>query len=257
MKNIKLNCMRFHILLLGGGLFCLFILQGPALALTIYDAHGFERPYFSQGNLDGQQGWSTVTVGSGVEPAVVRWQGQNAVKLQVGNVFNDASLMRIDFPQLNVRSFNDITVEFDIYRVSTNQNLGWWWDGTGLPRFGVQWDVDASTYPLGWYYDTNKAPTVVGAWAPLKITWDFVDDIGYSWYNGQPVDIGFSHSGYTVLSSWSINLHHAAPTGEGGRDIVYIDNFRISGTPVPEPATLLLIGMAGIGYASMKIRRKP
>ena len=214
--------------------------------ITIYDSNGFEGPSFITGSLDGQNGWSTVVVGGGIVPTVVKAPdpviGQQAIRLEVGDTFDDASLMNIDINPLLPISYQQVTVSFDIYRISTNQNLGWWWKRVGpcTPIFGVQWDVSEATHPFGWEPGAESTPTVVGGWANLTMMWDFKNGLAYSWYDGVLVDDGFPITGCTIteLTGWAINLHHAAATGIGGPDITYIDNFVITGIPTTVEVTI-------------------
>ncbi|GMV97603.1 MAG: hypothetical protein AMXMBFR83_19600 [Phycisphaerae bacterium] len=216
---------------------------GTASAVTLYDAMGFESPAFSVGALDGQDGWTGGSLGGGVVPLVVTAPdpvlGQQAVRMEVGDAFEDTSLMDHDVILPSVAG-QIVTVSFDIYRPAPAggklaQNLWWFWWDAGEPAAGLQWDI-GETWPFGETPGAASAITVFDQYANLTLVWDFQQMKAFSWYNGALVDNGLLISGITELTGWALLLSHDGEAGTGG-SIAFIDNLRI--TAVPEPASLV------------------
>jgi hypothetical protein len=158
--------------------------------------------------------------------------GDQAVRLQVGDVQGDTSFMDHAIGPVSAASGAVVTVSYDIFRNAPEsgklaQNMWWWWWDAGEPTYGLQWDqYGGSTLPHGWNTGAGSAPTVYGAYANLTMVWDFSQMKAYSWYNGALVDNGIPITNITQLTGWTIKLGHEAATGTGG-SVVWIDNFKI------------------------------
>jgi len=257
-------------------LFVAMVLAIPALAsagTTWYDTFGFEpgvdptmaTPDFTLTPLPGQGNWPQATgpwtgsfAGGGVIPTVVTdplgLQGQ-CVELVVGDIQGDFSQMDIAINDPLAAGYQVVTVSYDILRVAgPAQNLWWWWFDAGTPTYGLQWDQGPSTLPFGWNPGAGSAPTVIGAWANVTMTWDFTTMTTSSWYNGVPLDVNVSMPGdIATLTGWSIELGHDSGDGTGS-DVCWIDNFVITvDQQIPEPSVLLL---AGLGLLALLRRKK-
>ncbi len=239
---------------------CLVALTVSAALAAGYSAGGFEPPTFALGPLNGQDGWSAGTSGSGaVEPWVVVWPdpvyGEQAIRLAVSGTQGSASWMEHAIPEVQVSYLKKVTVSYDIFRLNpdTDQNLWWWWDA-GEPTYGLQWDLNG-TFPHGWNPGAGSAPTVFGAYANLKMVWDFTTMKAYSWYNGVLVDNGIPITNITKLSGWTIYFSHDADSGPVG-DVAWIDNFVIDVEVIPEPGSLVALATGLIGFIGLARRRR-
>jgi hypothetical protein len=252
------------------------VLAIPALAsagTTWYDTYGFEQgvdptmatPDFTLGPLNGQGNWPQASGawvggggGGGVAPMVVNdplSMSPQCVELNVGDTQGDFSEMDIGINDPLAAGCRVITVSFDILRLGpATQNMWWWWYDAGSPTYGLQWDMSQATHPFGWWDGAGQAPDVIGQWANLTMTWDFVNNTASSWYNGVLVDNALPMAvprDISTLTGWSIYLTHDSDTGTGS-DVVWIDNFRIT-ADVPEPSVFLLVG---VGLLALLRRKK-
>jgi hypothetical protein len=174
--------------------------------------------------------------------------------LEVTGKMGDSSEMTVEGLGNLLESYNKLRVSFSIYRTGspdTDQNLWWYWLDNGRPTYGLQWDL-GGTMPNGWNPGASSTPTVFGTYTEVDMIWDMTTAKAYSWYNGIHVDDGIPITDITALTGWGIRLTHDASDSEVG-DIAYIDNFRISGEPVPEPATMVIVGG---GLLAMLARRR-
>jgi len=251
------------------------VLVIPALAsagTTWYDTFGFEpgvdptgmTPDFTQTWLAGQGNWPQATAawtgsgaGGGIAPIVVLdplGAPSQCVELNIGDTQGDASVMDIGINDPLAAGYRVVTVSYDILRVTGPvQNLWWWWWDSGEPTYGLQWDQGPSTLPNGWNPGAGSAPTVLGRWANVTMTWDFTTMTASSWYDGVQVDNGIPITNITKLTGWTIQFGHDSATGTGS-DVCYIDNFVITVDQlVPEPSVFLL---GGLGLLALLRRKK-
>ncbi len=230
-----------------------------------YNSNGFEAPTFAPGPLDGQDGWTGLGTGGGAAPVVVTSPdpvlGQQAVRLQVGDTQGDSSSMDHAIAPVTPGPGVVVTVSYDIFRNAPAQgmlaqNMWWWWWDAGEPTYGLQWDQGGGlTLPHGWNPGAGSVPTIYGAWANLTMLWDFTQMKAYSWYNGVIVDNGISISGITELTGWTISLGHDAADGTGA-STVWIDNFKIDVSVIPEPGSLAALATGLVGLGGLALRRR-
>lgn len=227
-----------------------------------------------------------------------------AVKLEVGPTLGDGSWLWLKLDEaIDTGVHQVVTVEFDILRDSIDglQQLvfGWvdqndyWTDMQPVGGAQESYGPD-QTYPFAWFndeYASYHANTVYNDWAHMELQWDFVNNLASAWYDGTQVsgvDPSLDPSvpiinPQALLYGFDISLNTGNNTTHAGGDIVWIDNFIISGSPiysangfesfeigsidgqdgwvgskgdgippVPEPSTLVLfclglLGIAGIG----------
>jgi len=240
---------------------CLVLLSASVAFAGGYNSNGFEPPTFAVGALAGQDGWTGSSSGGGVAPTVVTAPdpviGQQAVRLEVGDIQGDASTMDHAISPISAASGAIVTVSYDIFRNAPAQgmlaqNLWWWWFDAGEPTYGLQWDIDG-TLPNGWNPGAGSTPTVFGAWTNLTMVWDFTQMKAFSWYNGVQVDNGIPITNITTLTGWTINLGHESASGTGG-SVVWIDNFKID--VVPEPGSVLALLTGVVGLSGLALRRR-
>ncbi len=247
----------------------LALAAAPGAAEVIYDSQGFEG--FAEDVLHGQDGWEAWAVGSdgAIEPEVIYLDADDnqVVLLAVGDYEYDASHMVRVLPEL-IGVYEQVTVSFDILRFTPlpdtpdQQNLWWLWDSPAsggadpTPVYGLQWDIDGATYPF--YQYTGNRPTVSDSFANVTMTWDFTTQLAACWYDGALVGENQAIVDISSLIGWKIWLaHDAATPGDPSDDCDYafIDNFIVTGEPVPEPASLTLLAAVG-GPLLLRRRRR-
>lgn len=238
---------------------CLIVLSTGMAVAGGYNSFGFEAPTFALGPLNGQDGWNAGASAGGVEPWVVVWPDpayeKQAIRLAVSGTQGSSSWMEHAIPEVTVNNLTIVTVSYDIFRLNpdTDQNLWWWWWDAGEPTYGLQWDLNG-TFPHGWNPGAGSTATVFGAYANLKMVWDFTTNKAYSWYNGVLVDNGIPISNITKLTGWTIALSHDAASGAVG-DVAWIDNFVIDVQVIPEPGSILALATGLIGFFGLARRR--
>jgi hypothetical protein len=234
------------------------LLTTAATASTIYST-GFESPTFTEGNIDGQDGWKVVNpdnppfyyqvetfnVKSGSQAVIVRPQHSG---LQTGVYHSDTAAGPI------------IDLAADLYLTGGNT----WWQfaglGPGLFPFIGGIDIDLNA---------NNQMTLITAGSPnagtfTRDTWHHVDFLfnmitqQYNFsFDGSLVATGVpfcgSNAGCTgaPVSSYGSSLFDVFTQGD---DIGYIDNFSLSNVSVgvPEPASFFLIA---VGVALVVTKR--
>lgn len=251
---------------------------------VLYDAKGFESKYgYSLGNLGGQQGWTVMTMGSAhativndLEPVI----GKQAVRLDAPScqvnpedsqqIINDNVTISHDLSCGNT-ALDWVTVEVSIWTASgartyqtsngaveTHNNTYFneltWGSSEGSNIIGSQ-ETDGNTYPCG----AASTATTVGEYSNIRVSYDFVNHIKSSWYNGVLLDSNVAFS--TADNTWSdilFTYQHANPADPDfalGQP-VYIDNLVITGETVPEPSAILALLTGVIGIGGFAVRRR-
>jgi hypothetical protein len=232
--------------LLVSGLCVLCLVGSASAAITIYDSGGFES--FSLGGLNGQDGWIATAVGSGLANVVAAGGGQQAIgtqslRLDVDDVIGDRIDIDLPFADLIAAGYTSVTATMNIYRVNDgwNSNL-WYWGAGANPTYGLQWDQGPTTLPVG--FGGAGTPTVLDAWEPLTVSWDFVTGDSLGEYNGLVTGEDLNPADYGDFSGW--HMHLIRENGEPGRgpETLWIDDLVI--TAVPEPASLALLALGGL-----------
>lgn len=235
----------------------------------------------------------------GIDPFV---ENNKSVKLEVGPTLGDGSWLWLPLETaIDTSEHQVITVEFDILRDSIGglQQLVFGWvneadNWTAMqPIAGAQESYGPDlTYPFMWFgdYASYHANTVYDRWAHIELQWDFVNNLARAWYDGTQVS-GVAPSldpsvpiinPQEFLYGFDISLNTGNNTTHAGGDVVWIDNFIISGSaiynsngfesfsmgsvngqdgwvaskgdgipPVPEPATILLFGLGILSLAGV------
>ncbi len=86
------------------------------------------------------------------------------------------------------------------------------------------------------------------------MVWDFSTNRASAWYNRTLLG-SVPISNITILTGWSVSLQHDSATGTG-TDTVWIDNVAIDVVPVPEPGSLLALGIGLAGLVGTAINRR-
>jgi len=234
------------------GAVIILALSCSASASVIYDSNGFES--FSLGALNGQSGWVAAGVPSSFEPLVIEPNpGNKAAILFSSDASATGSSMFLGFGQNLVAEYTTVTVSFDIFRTSGGsvppQTMLWVWADGGDPSFGAQSGPLLSnfTYPLVGSLSFLQASTVFDRFATLEVEWDFASGTAFGRYDGNligslPI---LSMPSQTVFGMGLANMSQGQAEGTG-LDFALVDNFRVTGHAVPEPASLTLVALGAL-----------
>ena len=243
-------------------IFCIAGVAALASADIYYDTGGFEGYTF--GPIAGQGvtpnvplGWEDLSTPNADLAVVSGSPGSShkAMRLQVPNLQNEKSAAQVVFAQ-NLRNVaSNVTIDFDVYRQSDawSSNL-WFWPNGSNPAYGLQWDGGngvSQTLPLG--FSGASTPTVMDAWASMKLVFDFsgANPTATGYYNGNLVTsltYNDPQAPFSEFLGWTFSLQHDEGATGSDTETLWIDNFKVSMTPVPEPAALALLalGLAGL-----------
>jgi hypothetical protein len=220
-----------------------FGLSAAASAEVIYDSNGFED--FTVGALDGQMGFVGDTAGSGVAPQVVdgstdQFLGTKSLRLEVPNVIGSQSV--VDLPMADYKGvYETVTVSFNVFRQDDgwNSNLWYWLRGDNA-TYGLQWD-SGGALPLG--FGPAAIPLVLDAWEPMTITWNLETGEAEGTYDGVTHTL---NQGVNEAAGFFMYLGRENGDETRGGEVLWLDDFVITGTLIPEPASLVLLALGGL-----------
>ncbi len=235
-----------------------------ASANVYYDTQGFSS--YTYGPLNGQGvtpnvplGWHDLSVPPDNMAVIADSPaaGGKTMRLQVPNIQGNTSAAEVVFAQNLVPLAAQITVEFAVYRETDawSSNL-WFFPNGNNPAYGLQWDGGngvSQTLPLG--FAGAGVPTVMDAFATVQLVFDFTGahPTATGYYNNHlvtTVEYNDPNSPFTEFTGWTFSLQHDENTTNSDTETLWIDDFAVSYTPIPEPAGLLLL----IGGALLRRR---
>jgi len=223
--------------------------SGPANAATLVT----EDFNYADGSLVGNGGWATH---SG-NPGDLLVAGGQAV-VQHGTPSEDAN---ISFPDV---STGVLTAEFDVV-VNDDAVIGggdyeyfahFFTDGS----FNFRSRLDVVPGTVGGDYTLGISSTSSTAEATLPVDFSFGDTVAVSLAFDLDTGIGSLTVGGDTISGTSsslgevLNRFALRQSDSSNNETITIDNLRISGTIIPEPASLMLtlVGLIGLGVARRK-----
>lgn len=241
-------------------LFCVLAVAALASADSWYDTLGFEG--YNYGPINGQgvtpnvpAGWHDISSPS-TNVAVVSGSPGGAgktLRLQIPNIQGDTSAAEVVFAQDLRAIASDVTVEFSVYRQSDawNSNLWFFPNGTN-PAYGLQWDGGngvSQTLPVG--FGGAGVPTVMDTWTTMKVVFDFTgaNPVANGYYNGIHVStLAYNdpNAPFAQFTGWTFSLQHDEAADHSDTETLWVDNFKISYTPIPEPASLVLLALGAL-----------
>jgi hypothetical protein len=251
---------------------------GPVLGqVVVYDSGGFEAPRFSPGPLAGQDNWMQVLGGTSSSSAVI--QSTTSVSgqaVQVNRVGADGdSQWRISNTvvsptQIDVRWDMMVTPAPDVGQ-SAGPFFGASANGTASPVARLaMFGVDSHTGDLlyldptnGFQQTTPRTIVSLNVFHNYDIQLMFNGSGGGTYklfFDGLEISIAnnnfYVNSGNTDFTRAYINAFAAQSDGlsQSASGLAYFDNYSITATPVPEPATFALTSMAIFGVTVWRRR---
>jgi len=206
------------------------------------------------------------------------------------NTFDNAASVQVNSPNYNPPP---ISSRFDYGTFTaqltgttawnaTHDNTG---NGGGSSKLSWSWDISDGAGSAAFTYDLNPDGNTLYSQLDFDIMVDPQSTLGT--YQGSPSDYGYfnvfnrdgSYGGFTALvgqssgSTSGVWQHISAPiTGSAqgiraltfqwyndgfrnitGNEIMYIDNLTL--TAVPEPASFVLLGLAGMALVARRVRK--
>ena len=210
----------------------LALAAAPAPAAVVVDAGGFEG--FSIGPLAGQYGWYSGR--SWHTPATISNPGLaghgQVVTLSLTAPNDPFSFACIDFAnQVGIAA--TVRTCFDLYHQASG-SVQWWAYGNN-PYWGSANDSDDGLVKPA---AVGSTPLISNTWQNIVIDYDLVNGTASSWVNGVQVDNAANVGLATEHKGWTFQFHGPNDTTPP----IYIDNFTVTSTPVPEPASCALLG---------------
>ena len=266
--------------------FGIVVATAPLAAQVLFDAHGFEAPHYTTGDLHTQNGWSAY-VGHDVVAGAGRDGSQAAVfPANAGNSFaasqqiSDASfdgassryVLSADL-SLGARNRDFTVVTMGLYaRYHDGEDTF----GLGVGRAGLlsyqgalavvvftslndAQEPDPLGQNVGWYGVTPLKPLAFDAYHRFDVTYDFgtqhfdVRVNGVTALDAMP----FPFSGtYVGLDLFSIGMDDLFTDDQVIEGFASVDNLSLSGAAaIPEPAAIGgLLGIAALGLAAVRRR---
>lgn len=239
------------------GALAMVCVAASAHATVLFDAKGFEAPYYSTGKLAGQDGWYAdhVTANTAMVQTAVASSGLQAVRV-VSDVTNNRFFPKIDY----VPGVGELlSIECDIARTTGGMSPSFGYlidvyglDGQRVARAGLGRDGNTIRAVRTLVTGTAPANPIVYApmqWVHFEMQLNFTNHTWALLIDGVPTGTGLA-----MTSVFSPGMSHAdvqVATFNTSADEGYFDNYRVR--TIPEPGAIVLVGI-GVAVAARRKR---